>query len=49
MYYLVIYPIVTFDEDTYIREDQLVAHRKVLHATDTFILEVRGVNVVTST
>ena len=49
MYYLVMYPIVMFDEDTYIREDQLLAHRKGLHATVAFILEVRGVNVVTST
>ena len=46
---LVTYLIVTCDDETSGREYQHVTHQKVFHATVTFVLDVRGVNVVTST
>ena len=46
---LVTYLIVMCDYKTSVRVPQRMMHRKGLHATVLFILEVKGVNVVTST
>ena len=43
------YLIGMCDYETSVRADQHVMHRKVLHATVAFVLEVRGVEVITST
>ena len=45
---LVTYLIVTCDENNSVREAQRVLHQKGLHATVAFVLEVRGINIVTS-
>ena len=44
--YLVMYLIVTFDDETYIAADECMTHQKGLQETVTFILRVRGVNVI---
>ena len=41
--------IVTFDYKTSVAAAERVMHQKGMHATVAFILEVRGVNVITST
>ena len=46
---LVTYLIVTCDDETSVRTAQCVMHRKDFHATAVFVLEVREVNLVTST
>ena len=38
--------IVTCNDETAIREDQCVTDRAILHATDTLVLDIGGVNVV---
>ena len=43
------YLIVACDGETSVRASQRVTYKKGLHATATFVLEIRGVNVVTST
>ena len=45
---LIMYLIVTCDNKTSIRAAQCMLHRKGLHSTVAFVLEVRGVNVITS-
>ena len=46
--YLIRYLIVIFYEETFITAAEHVTHQNYLHATITFILEVRGVNFITS-
>ena len=45
----VIHPIVTFDYDTYVAADEGMTHQKGLQETAVFILEFRGVKVITIT
>ena len=40
---------VTCDDNTYVAASECVKHRKGLHATVTFILDGRGVKIITST
>ena len=49
VYDIVTYFIVECNEEAFIREDQRMAHQKGLNATVTLFLEIRGVNIVTST
>ena len=46
---LVMYPIVTWDDETYGAAAERVMYRKGLQATVKFILNVRWVNGITST
>ena len=43
------YLIVTCNDENAIRADQRVMHQNGLHATDEFVLEVKGFNVVMRT
>ena len=43
------YIVVTCDDDYRIKADQLVTHQRGLHATVAFVLEIGGVEFVTST
>ena len=47
--YLVMYRIVTCGDDKSIATAERVMHRKYLQATITFILKVRGLNVIMCT
>ena len=44
---IVTYLIVTCDDKTFVISDERMTHQKGLHETITFILEVRGLKVVT--
>ena len=46
---LVTYLIVTYNNETSVAAAECVTHQKVLHATATFILKIRGIIVITST
>ena len=46
---LVMYLIVTCDDNTSVRADQRMTYQKGLHATAAFLLQVKGVNTVSST
>ena len=46
---LVMYLIVTCNDKTYVAVYERMMHQKGLHETTTFILEVRGVNVMMRT
>ena len=46
---IVIYLIVMYDSKTYVAAAERVTHQKFLHANVTFLLEVRGVNIILST
>ena len=47
--YIVTYLVVTCDDESTIRAAQRVMHRRGFHATVAFVLDIGGVNVVTST
>ena len=44
---IVTYLIVTCNDKIYVSTVQCVMHQRGLHATIVFVLEVRGVNVIT--
>ena len=46
---LVTYLIVMCNDESSISSDRIATHRKVLQATVTFSLKVRGVNFITLT
>ena len=45
----VTYTIVVCDDDASIAAAERMKHQTVLHETVTFLLEVRGFNIITST
>ena len=46
---LVTYFIVRYNDETYVREYQRAMHQKGLHATVVIVLDIGGINTVTST
>ena len=47
--YLILYLILTCNDENSVAAADCVTHRKFLQATIAFILKVRGVNIITST